>query len=222
MLKPEREPGPAASAPIRVLCVDDHRIVRDGLSLLIDGQPDMKMVGCAGTGDEALALFTRLQPDVTLMDLQLGTTSGVEAIIAIRAADPDARIVVLTMSRGDEDIFRALQAGAAMYLLKDTTFDQLIHVIRDVHAGRQPELGPDLRARLAERAGRPALTPREREVLELVRTGLRNREIAASLGVSEETVQTHVKSILAKLDVPDRTAAIDVALRRGIIHPSSI
>jgi two-component system NarL family response regulator len=220
MLTSDRSSHPAPPPAIRVLCVDDHRIVREGLSLLIDGQPDMTMVGCAGTGEEALALYRRLRPDVTLMDLQLGAMSGVDALVAIRHADPEARVVVLTMSRGDEDIFRALQAGAVMYLLKDTAFDDLIRVIREVHAGRQPPISADLKARLAERAGRPALTPRERQVLELVRTGLRNRVIAASLAVSEETVQTHVKSILAKLDVPDRTAAIDVALRRGIIHTS--
>jgi DNA-binding NarL/FixJ family response regulator len=205
---------------IRVLCVDDHRIVRDGLTLVIDQQPDMKVVACAASGEEAVTLFMRHRPDVTLMDLRLGAMSGVDAIRAIRRAHPDARIVVLTMSRGDEDIHRALAAGAVTYLLKDTAFDDLLHIIRDVHAGRQPEISPDVKARLAERAGRPALTPREVEVLELVRKGLRNREIAASLGVSEETVQSHVKHILGKLEVPDRTAAIDVALRRGILQAS--
>jgi two-component system NarL family response regulator len=206
---------------IRVLCVDDHRIVRDGLTLVIEQQPDMTVVGCAASGEEAVALFDRERPDVTLMDLRLGAMSGVEAIRAIRRQHPDARIVVLTMSRGDEDIHRALAAGAATYLLKDTAFDDLLRIIRDVHAGRQPEISPDVKARLAERAGRPTLTAREVEVLEFVRKGLRNREIAAALGVSEETVQSHVKHILGKLEVPDRTAAIDVALRRGILQPAS-
>jgi DNA-binding NarL/FixJ family response regulator len=204
-----------------VLCVDDHRIVRDGLTLVIDQQPDMRVVATAGSGEEAVTQFMRHRPDVTLMDLRLGAMSGVDAIRAIRREHPDARIVVLTMSRGDEDIHRALEAGAVTYLLKDTAFDDLLRIIREVHAGRQPEISPDDKARLAERAGRPPLTPREIEVLELVRRGLRNREIAASLGVSEETVQTHVKHILGKLEVPDRTAAIDVALRRGILHPPS-
>jgi DNA-binding NarL/FixJ family response regulator len=205
---------------IRVLCVDDHRIVRDGLTLVIDQQPDMRVVGTAASGEEAVTRFETERPDVTLMDLRLGAMSGVDAIRAIRGQHPDARIVVLTMSRGDEDIHRALAAGAATYLLKDTAFDDLLRIIREVHAGRQPEFSPDVKARLAERAGRPALTPREIEVLELVRRGLRNREIAASLGVGEETVQSHVKHILAKLEVPDRTAAIDVALRRGILQPT--
>ncbi len=215
-----QETAARADVPIRVVCVDDHRIVRDGLALIVDQQLDMEMVGSAASGEEALAMYRERRPDVILMDLQLRSMSGLEAIRAIRRLDPDARIVVLTMSRGDEDIHRALQAGAMAYLVKDTAFDDLLRVIRDVYAGRQPQISPDIRERLEERAGRPALTPREIEVLELVRQGLRNREIAASLGVGEETVQSHVKHILAKLDVPDRTAAIDVALRRGIIHPS--
>jgi DNA-binding NarL/FixJ family response regulator len=205
-------------APIRVLCVDDHRIVRDGIALIIDREPDMKVVARAATGEEAITLFQKHRPDITLMDLQLAAMSGVEAIRAIRKQDPAARVVVLTMSRGDEDVYRALEAGAATYLLKDTAFEDLVRVVREVHAGEQPEFTQDVKDRLVERAGRPTLTPREIQVLELVRRGLRNREIAASLAISEETVQSHVKSILAKLDVQDRTAAIDVALRRGILH----
>jgi DNA-binding NarL/FixJ family response regulator len=203
---------------VRVMCVDDHRIVREGLAALINRQPDMEVVGSAGTGEEAVALHSELRPEVTLMDLQLGAMSGLEATRAIRRADPSARIIVLTMSQGDEDMYRALEAGAATYVLKDTAFEDLIRVIREVHAGRQPAVSAEVRAGLAERAAKPALTPRELEVLELVRRGLRNREIAASFGIGEETVQSHVKSILAKLDVQDRTAAIDVALRRGILH----
>jgi DNA-binding NarL/FixJ family response regulator len=203
---------------IRVLCVDDHRIVRDGLALMISRQPDMEVVACAATGQESVALFHRCRPDVTLMDLQLGAMSGVEAICAIRSHYPDARIVVLTMAQGDEDIHRALEAGAVTYLLKDTAFEDLVRIVRDVHAGKQPEVRKDVKARLAERATRPTLTPREIQILELVRQGLRNREIGASLGISEETVQSHVKNILAKLAVHDRTAAVDIALRRGIIH----
>jgi DNA-binding NarL/FixJ family response regulator len=213
-------PGPqsAASPSITILCVDDHRIVREGLTGLIDRQPDMRVVGCAASGEEAIELFARHLPDVTLMDLQLGSMDGVEATAAIRRMHPGARIIVLTMFQGDEDIFRALQAGAATYLLKDTAFDELVRVIREVGAGRRPEIPSDVKARLAERAGRSELTQREVEVLELVRRGLRNREIAAALGIGDETVQSHMKNILAKLEVPDRTAAIDVALRRGIIH----
>lgn len=202
---------------IRVLCVDDHRIVREGIALIIERQPDMEVVASAASGEEAIELFRRHRPDVTLMDLQLGGLSGVDAIRAIRQHAPTARIVVLTMYQGDEDIFRALQAGAATYLLKDTLSDDLIRVVRDVYAGK-PTLGADVEARLAERAAGPTLTPREIQVMELVSQGMRNKEIAAALGISEETAQVHVKNILAKLKVKDRSAAINVALRRGIIH----
>lgn len=203
---------------IRVLCVDDHRIVREGVALIISRQPDMEVVGSAASGEEAVALFARCRPDVTLMDLQLGRMDGVEAIRAIRRNEPGARIVVLTMYQGDEDIYRALEAGAATYLLKDMLSDDLIRVVREVHAGNQPTIGPEMESRLSERAARPALSPREVQVLKLISQGMRNKEIAASLGISEETAQVHVKHILAKLNVQDRTAAMTVALRRGIIH----
>jgi len=201
---------------IRVLCVDDHRIMRDGLALIINREPDMEVVASAATAEEAIALFRRYEPDVTLMDLQLGAISGVEAIRVIRRDDAAARIVVLTMSQGDEDIHSALSAGANTYLLKDTIADDLVRVIRDVNAGRQPAVSPEVRARLDER--RPRLSPREVQVIELISRGMRNKEIAVALGISEDTVQVHVRKILAKLDVQDRTAAIRVALQRGIIH----
>ncbi len=204
---------------IRVLCVDDHRIVREGIALIIGQQTDMAVVGLAATVAEATALFEEQRPDVTLMDLRLGGQSGVDAIKAIRRLDPAARIVVLTMYEGDEDIHRAHEAGAATYLLKDMLSDELIKVVREVHAGERPML-PEVQARLAERAGRPALSTRELEVLELVAQGMRNKEIAASLAVSEGTVQVHVKNILAKLEVNDRTSAVQVALRRGLVHIS--
>ena len=203
---------------IHVLLVDDHRIVREGLAMVIDRQPDMRVVASAASADEAVQCYQQHHPDVTIMDLQLGGTSGVTAIRMIRALDPAARIVVLTMMRGDEDIYRAMEAGAVTYLLKDTAIEDLTQIIRDVHAGRSPQVSPEVRAQMAARAERPVLTTREAEVLELVRRGLRNREIGTSLGISEETVQSHVRSILSKLDVPDRTAAVDVALRRGILH----
>jgi DNA-binding NarL/FixJ family response regulator len=161
--------------------------------------------------------FVALRPDVTIMDLQLGRMTGVDAIAAIRRIDANARIVVLTMFHGDEDIYRALEAGAASYVVKDAAFTELVHIIRQVHAGR-PAMSPTVRAQLASRATRPALTPRELEVLEHIRRGLRNREIAAVCAISDETVQTHVKNILLKLDAQDRTAAVNVALLRGILH----
>ena len=206
------------SRRIRVLCVDDHRIVREGIALIIKRQADMQVVGLAATGEEAVELFKSCQPDVTLMDLRLRAMSGVEAIRAIRRIDASARIVVLTMYQGDEDIYRALEAGATTYLLKDTLADDLIQVIRDVKAGRQTTVSPEVQARLAERSVRPELTPREVEILHLISQGMQNREIATSLGISEATAQVHVKNILAKLDVRHRTAALNVALRRGIVH----
>jgi DNA-binding NarL/FixJ family response regulator len=202
---------------IRVLCVDDHRIVREGIGLIIARQLDMEVVGSAATGEEAVAVFKRERPDVTLMDLQLPTMSGLEAIQAIRREDADARIIVLTMYQGDEDIHRALAAGATTYLLKDTLSDDLIRFVREVHAGRRP-IRPDVKARLDERATQPTLTPREVQVMELVSEGKRNKEIAVRLGISEETVQVHLKNIFAKLKVGERTAAVNVAIRRGIVH----
>lgn len=197
--------------------MDDHRLVREGLALIIDRQADMSVVAAASTGEEALVFYREHRPDITIMDLQLGGMSGVEAIKAIRRDDPQARVIVLTMYQGDEDIYRALEAGAATYLLKDLPSEDLLKAIREVHDGQRP-INPDVQARLAERASRPALTPRELQVLQLVSQGLRNREIATALGISEETAQVHVKNILAKLQVNDRTAATAVALRRGIIH----
>jgi DNA-binding NarL/FixJ family response regulator len=205
--------------PIRILCVDDHRIVREGIELIIARQPDMQVVASAAGGDESVELFRRHHPDVTLMDLQLGAMSGVEAIRVIRREHPEARIVVLTMYQGDEDIFRALQAGATTYLLKDMLSDDLIRVIREVHAGMHP-VRADVEAALAERAAGPTLTPREVQVVGLIAEGMRNKEIAAALGISDETVQVHVKSIFWKLKVSDRSAAMNVALRRGIVHLS--
>lgn len=206
-----------AQSPIRVLCIDDHRLVRDGVALIISQQPDMEVVGSAATGEEGVALFMRLRPDITLMDLQLPVMTGLQALREIKRVAPDARVIILTMYRGDEDIYRALSAGAATYLLKDTVSDDLINVIREVHAGKRP-LGPEVQARLDERADHPALTDRETEVLRLVYRGQRNKEIASALAISEETVRVHLKNIFSKLEVTDRTAAVNVALRRGIIH----
>lgn len=202
---------------LRILCVDDHRIVRDGIGLLIAREPDMEVVASASNGEEAIKMFREHRPDVTLMDLQMPVLNGVDAIRSIRKAAPDARIVVLTMYQGDEDIYRALEAGAAGYLLKDALSDELITVIRDVHAGTHA-IPEDVNAKLASRASQPVLTPREIAVVELISKGLRNKEIAFALDISEETVKVHVKNILAKLKVNDRSAVVAVAVRRGILH----
>jgi len=204
---------------IKVLCVDDHRIVREGLGLIISRQPDMEVVGTASSGEEAVEAFGRCRPDITLMDLNLRGMSGLDAIKAIRRQEGRARIVVLTMHQGEEYIHRALEAGAASYLLKDTLSDYLVDVIRDVYEGRRT-LPPDVEARLAARASNAHLTPREVQVVSLIAQGMRNKEIAAALGISFETAQVHVKNILGKLKVQDRTAAVSVAVRRGIIQLS--
>ncbi len=203
------------SERIRVLCVDDHIVVRIGLATIVNQQDDMEIVGHAATGDEALRRFVELRPNVTLMDLRLPGTDGFETTRAIRGIDPQARIVVLTMFAGDEDVRRAIDAGASGYLLKDTLADNLVKVIRDVHAGRLALPG------MAGRSSRPApsvLTAREEDVVRMLGRGMRNKDIAVALRISEETVQAHMRSIFGKLGVHDRTTALAVALRRGIIH----
>ena len=203
--------------PIRILIVDDHLIVREGLALIIERQADMEVSGFAATGEQAAEAFRADPADIVLMDLQLPVMTGVDAIREIRTFAPDAAIIVLTMYKGDEDIHRALEAGAATYLLKDSLSDDLIRVIREVHAGGRP-MRADVQATLKTRAGRQQLTPREVRVLELVFEGLRNKEIAASLSIREETVEVHLKNIYAKFHVHDRTAAVRLALSRGILH----
>ena len=203
--------------PIRVLCVDDHRLMREGIARIVGVQPDMTVVAQASDGEQAVEQFLKYRPDVTLMDLEMPTMRGVQAIQAIRRHDPRARIVVLTMYHGDEDIHGAVAAGAMGYLLKDTVPDDLIRVIREVHSGRRV-IPPEIAAALEQRASQPSLTVRESQVLELLATGKRNKEIAASLGISADTASAHVKSIFQKFNVHDRTAALAEALRRGIIH----
>ena len=202
---------------ITVLCVDDHRIVREGLRMIIDSEPDMTVIDAAGDGRNAVARYMEHRPDITLMDLQLPEMGGVDAIRAIRMVDAHARIIVLTMYKGDEDIHRAMEAGASTYLLKDTLADDLPRIVREVHAGRR-SLPSDVLARLEERAASPTLTPREIEVMKLVASGRRDKEIAIALAISNQTVRVHVKNIFAKLGVGDRTEAMNVAIRRGIIH----
>jgi DNA-binding NarL/FixJ family response regulator len=208
---------PASTRVISVLCVDDHRIVREGLRMIIDSEPDMTVIDAAGNGREAIARYMEHHPDITLMDLQLPEMGGVDAIRAIRLIDPQARIIVLTMYKGDEDIHRAMDAGASTYLLKDTLADDLPRIVREVHAGRR-SLPPDVLARLEERAASPTLTPREIEVMKLVASGRRDKEIAVALSISSQTARVHMKNIFAKLGVSDRTEAMSVAIRRGIIH----
>jgi two-component system, NarL family, response regulator len=204
-----------STSPIRILCVDDHPLMREGVARKLGRQPDMKVVGTAGTGEEGVAMFQRLHPDVVLMDLQLPGMSGLEAIQAIRAKDSAARVIVLTMYQGDEDIYRALRAGASSYLFKDTLANDLVSIVREVHNGGRP-IPPAVASRVP--ANHIALSPRELDVLKLVARGLRNKEIADQLGVSTDTVQTHVKHLFEKLNVSDRTAAVTVALSRGILH----
>jgi len=202
---------------IRVLCVDDHRLIREGVTRIVDVQPDMEVVAEASNGENAVAQFVASRPDVTLMDLQLPFSSGAEATRRIREIDPSARIIVLTMYHGDEDIHRAFEAGAMGYVLKDTISDDLIRVIREVHAGRRV-VTPEIQQALDERARQPTLSQRERQVLELVAEGMRNKEIAAALGISADTAGMHVKNLYTKLGVHDRTAAVATAIRRGIIR----
>jgi DNA-binding NarL/FixJ family response regulator len=205
------------SRPIRVLCVDDHRLMREGIARIVGVQPDMRVVAEASNGEHAVTQFLASQPDVTLMDLQLPVMSGPEATRRIRELDRSARIIVLTMYHGDEDIHRAFEAGAMGYILKDTISDDLIHAIREAHAGRRV-LTSAIQQALDERARLPILSLRERQVLELMAEGMRNKEIAAALGISLDTAGMHMKHLFTKLEVHDRTAAVAKAIRRGIIH----
>ena len=203
--------------PIRLLVVDDHTVVRGGLVALLSTVEDMKVVAQASDGLEAVGKYAEHQPDVTLMDLRLKTVGGVEAIQRIRAASPQARIIVLTTFDGDEDIFRAIQAGAKAYLLKGMSVEELISTVRAVHQGKT-HIPAAIAEKLAERVAGPQLTARELEVLERVVRGRSNKEIGSDLSISEATVKTHVNSLLAKLGVGDRTGAARAALQRGIVH----
>jgi two-component system NarL family response regulator len=205
------------SDTIRILIVDDHHIVRQGLVALIKTVPSLDVVAEGADGKQAVALFRQHQPDVTLMDLRLPVMNGVEAITEIRREFPAARIIVLTTFDGDEDIYRALQAGARGYLLKGMDSDELMEAIRAVHAGKSriPSLVAE---RLAGRMGGPALTTRELDVLKQIVAGMSNKEIGNALNISEATVKTHINSLLSKLGVTDRTQAATTALQRGIVH----
>ena len=207
----------ATPAPIRILAVDDHPIVRQGIAGLVSIQPDMTLVGEASDGREAIQLFRLHRPDVTLMDLQMPGMNGVEAIIAIRNEYPDAKIVVLTTYAGDVQIIRALKAGAQAYLLKNTLHKELLETIRGIYAGKKA-LSPEVSYEIATHATDDTLTPAEISVLRLIAAGNTNKQIADGLSITEETVKSRVKCILSKLDANDRTQAAIIGLKRGIIE----
>jgi DNA-binding NarL/FixJ family response regulator len=207
----------AEPARIRVLSVDDHPLLRQGIAALVGAQSDMVMVGQAATGREGLEQFRAQKPDVTLLDLRLPDMGGVEVLQAILSESPDARVVMLTTFEGDVEIQRSLQAGARGYLLKTMPPAELVEAIRQVHAGKK-RIPPAVAARLAEHLADEALTPREVEVLRLVAEGGRNKEIADQLSISEETVKVHVKHVMEKLGASDRTEAVAIGVRRGIIE----
>jgi DNA-binding NarL/FixJ family response regulator len=202
---------------IRILAVDDHPMLREGIAAAIARQPDMVLVGEAVNGREAIEIFRTTRPDVTLMDLQMPEMNGVEAISAIRAESPAARIIVLTMYKGDAQALRALKAGASGYLLKSALRKEMMDAIRTVFAGR-PSIPAEIAIQIAEHAAADALSEREVEVLQCVARGAANKEVAFRLQISEETVKVHMKHILDKLAATDRTRAVTIALSRGIIE----
>jgi DNA-binding NarL/FixJ family response regulator len=205
------------STPIRIFSIDDHPLMREGIAAIVRNEPDMLLVAEASNGREAIQGFREHQPDITLMDLRLPDISGIDALVAIRTEFPDARIIMLTTFEGDVEIRRALQAGAVGYMLKTMPRRQLVDMIRKVHAGKK-HIPPEIAAHLAEHMGEETLSKREVDVLQKIAGGNRNGDIAALLFISEETVKGHVKHIMEKLGASDRTEAVAIGIRRGIIH----
>ncbi len=203
--------------PIRILIVDDHPLLQEGIALVVDHEPDMQLVGSAATGRESVEMFEKLRPGLVLMDLRLPDMSGIDAMIAIRAKSPTAKVIILTTFEGDAEVNRALKAGAAGYLLKTMPRKQIVDSMRLIHAGRR-RIDPGVAASLAEHMGQETLSQREIEILKQVAEGSRNKEIAAHLTLSEETIKSHMKNILEKLGASDRTQAVSIAVRRGIMQ----
>lgn len=205
------------SAPIRVFCVDDHPLMREGIAAVVRNEADMRLVGEAANGREAIQGYREYRPDITLMDLRLPDISGIDAMLAIRTDFPEARVIMLTTFEGDAEIQRSLQAGAQGYMLKSMPRKQLLDMIRKVHSGKK-HIPTEIAVRLAEHLGEEELSRREIEVLEKVAGGNRNSDIADLLFISEETVKGHIKHIMEKLSASDRTEAVAIAVKRGIIH----
>ncbi|HEX4348755.1 MAG TPA: response regulator transcription factor [Verrucomicrobiae bacterium] len=209
--------GGGNGGSIRILIAEDHTVVRDGLVAIIRQEQDMTVVADTGDGQQAVELWKRHRPCVTLMDLRMPVLDGVSAIYQIRAVDPDARIIVLTTYDGDEDIYRGMRAGARSYLLKDVRREELFQCIREIHSGKT-YIPPAIAAKLAERMPAEALTPREHEVLQLLAEGKPNKIIASDLSITEVTVKSHVHALFRKLNVLSRTEALAVAARKGLLH----